>query len=271
MSTERKFTQAVSLQCSQHEFEKDMRKPLEDIGYVCNKAGYNLTNKTFLVNNLCEDIGFAGLVAKNELGHGRHFIDNYNPSLFLALASMSATETLYRGEWVVINDRSIDEFLIVHQSESSYVCVKRVEEKDEPGYFAVPKENFRKATSAEIITHFEKKDNKLPLGIGEYPYKEPQTKENQLPRFGEHIQLWNNGEKKLTNAFFVAIDNMGLVVASATNPTMLPMNYGMFQVIKYDHYIKFGSSVYIPKSEAFAELAESRGIFPEQIQIDFEK
>lgn len=152
MNKERKFKQSVAMFCTTEQYQKDLHDGLLQLTDLTLNAHISLMRVVYF------DIDHNAVSWGEQSGRSwgkYHFIDHYDPELFLAIAAMSEDD-FWPGEWVVINDRSIDELLIVHQSESSYLCVKRIEEKDEPGYFTVPKENFRKATVEELVAHFSK-------------------------------------------------------------------------------------------------------------------
>jgi hypothetical protein len=100
----RKFTQAVSMECTKERYESDLRDKMLAMGYKEN----NITDYdtcTIVSNNYKGEIGDVSNVylIANDV-RGRYFIDHYNPQLFLAIAAMSDSEVPLVGmHWMCIN------------------------------------------------------------------------------------------------------------------------------------------------------------------------
>jgi hypothetical protein len=132
-----KFTQPVSMQCSQEQFERDLKEPLEKLGY--KKFG-NCTDEDFLITNFGESpyrLTFTVSVCIHDFS--RHFIDHYNPQLFISLASMSDEPNGIVGEWFINNGSQF------YQKKSNEGQV-------------IP--HFWKATKEELIAYFTKTPEK---------------------------------------------------------------------------------------------------------------
>jgi hypothetical protein len=134
-----KFTQPVSMQCSQEQFDADLKKPLKNLGYKISTTNYGYDqDEILLVTKFMGESDFISsstLPSKND--HNRYFIDHYNPQLFIALASMSDEVDGIVGEWILKKwDNSLEKL-------DSPFCNH---------------EGFRKATKEELITHFTKAD-----------------------------------------------------------------------------------------------------------------
>lgn len=84
-----KFTQPVSMQCSQEQFERDLKEPLEKLGYDLREVDFPNEEGTLIATNYSNHKGVSNISSSNKEVNGRHFIDHYNPQLFLSLASMS--------------------------------------------------------------------------------------------------------------------------------------------------------------------------------------
>jgi hypothetical protein len=132
-----KFTQPVSMQCSQEQFDADLKKPLKDLGYKISTTNHGYDqDEILLVTKFMGESDFISsstLPSKND--HNRHFIDHYNPQLFLALASMTDEHNGIAGEWYVGDN----------------------EEFEVRKNIGIIKDYWKKATKKELITHFTKK------------------------------------------------------------------------------------------------------------------
>ena len=133
-----KFTQPVSMQCSQEQFDADLKKPLKNLGYKISTTNYGYDqDEILLVTKFMGESDFISsstLLSKND--HNRYFIDHYNPQLFLALASMTDEHNGIAGEWYVGDN----------------------EEFEVRKNIGIIKDYWKKATKEELITHFTKAD-----------------------------------------------------------------------------------------------------------------
>jgi len=151
---ERKFTMPVSMVITQDQFDKDLEFQLNALGY---RKGFNTQvsyGVNILVNNSKGRLGKISIVRKGVVNHfGRHFIDHYNPELFLALSAMSETSQLFCGEYVRI-DKAIDLLKVLDSSDLDNVKVS----SHADCFLKIPRSYLVKATAAEIIQHFTKKE-----------------------------------------------------------------------------------------------------------------
>lgn len=91
----KQFTCPVSMAVTEEQFNNDLRQHLIDLGYeIKDLDGFNINN--VLVTNF---IGIGNLVSNlNSIPRFRHFIETYNPQLFLALASLTTESTETKEE-----------------------------------------------------------------------------------------------------------------------------------------------------------------------------
>lgn len=178
-----KFITAVSMSCTQEQYERDLRKPLLEMGYEGSQFD-RFENFPILVNNLGKVLGRVSNVeieSKEECG--RYFIDHYNPELYLALAAMTNEPFGIVGEWwTCIKDVTMNGVGEVKYNQGKlYKCSRNDCITDNSGdiYHCWPSwptktkrfKHFRKATKEEIINHLtknkmEKKDLRELLQSG---------------------------------------------------------------------------------------------------------
>lgn len=157
-----KFTQPVSMQIpSKEDFERDLKEPLEKLGYNTKWVVYGCKDRILLVSNF-DDIhmDLANINFDRRFKSNRHFIDHYNPQLFIALASMTDEPNGIVGEYWVSNGL----FTPLHIFKSCYTkdqsMLGEYNEKDGSLYCIIPTSYTRKATKEELIAHFSKKECK---------------------------------------------------------------------------------------------------------------
>ena len=158
------FIQPVSMRVTQEQYERDLREPLLAMGYketlitsfshtpiLANNYG----NNNGMLSNTCEE------AAKIE---NRHFIPDYNPEYFLAVAAMTNEELGIIGEWwkCIKNGTMRPSNNIAYYSNKLYKseqkkCITNIYgnkyhmwDKSTPMF-----EYFTKATLADLINHFE--------------------------------------------------------------------------------------------------------------------
>lgn len=156
-----KFITAVSMACTQEQYEQDLRKPLLEMGYK-EEIFDNLSSYPVLVNNVNGDkgkISDVSISSKND--QNRYFIDHYNPKLYLALAAMTNETYGIKGEWWVYIQGSYGDFthgMLYQGLDSIDVLFSFLDNKGERnGYAENPLRCFRKATKREIISHLTNK------------------------------------------------------------------------------------------------------------------
>jgi len=93
-----KFKTPVSMEVTKEQYENDLKEQLKELGYdseyYCGDDHSPLY--TYLITRFANKNKSVGFNQK-ELGH---FIDYYNPKLFLALAGMTEGDTPIVGEWL---------------------------------------------------------------------------------------------------------------------------------------------------------------------------
>lgn len=156
--TNYKFVQPVSMQVNQEQF--DYLKPkLEAMGYYVGEyqPHYTFIGNYYNGNNL--EIKCIHETAIND--YNRHFIDHYNPELFLAIAAMTDAEYGIAGEhWIHLSKIDEREF----KQYGIYISTKPVlnsfaildNNGNENGYSGRNLKHFKKATLPELINHYTK-------------------------------------------------------------------------------------------------------------------
>lgn len=110
----KQFTCAVSMAIpSEEQFNNDLRQPLIDLGYEYGH-NFNVYNMSFsvqpmLVTNFNGVNGVLNNMYLDKKDVRRHFIDTYNPKLFLALASLTTESTETKEEVLARFENKIEE------------------------------------------------------------------------------------------------------------------------------------------------------------------
>jgi len=82
----KKFKTPVAMEVTQEQYDRDLKQPLKDLGYVESCMGRPTESYTRLKTNWVQSNNGLGISAnQNEC----HLIPTYNPELFLALAGMT--------------------------------------------------------------------------------------------------------------------------------------------------------------------------------------
>lgn len=163
---EKKFSIPVSMKVNQEQFNY-LKEELIKIGYEVTLETpltddkYN--NPNILVTQYSSNNNFTNTFDYRDLNY---IIQEYNPELFLALASMTSNEEFFVGECII---RVKDEHGILNVGDLG-VIINVIErgsdfavtvQNDKKGYMHST-DNIRKATKEEIINHFNKLNmNKL--------------------------------------------------------------------------------------------------------------
>lgn len=157
-----KFIQPVSMVVTKEQYERDLRQPLLDMGYEELSIWNEFDIYPIVTNNEIDRLGYLGRVKEDRAKYyDRHFIDHYNPKLFLAIAAMTNKELGIVGEWW----KCIDGNLRCFTNERMYKCQKYTfsatpdfidDEGDLNGYYHIDVHmtNFKKATLQEIVAEF---------------------------------------------------------------------------------------------------------------------
>lgn len=199
------FTQPVSMQCTQEQYEKDLKQPLLEMGY----HGIDLTNwniHPYLVTNYT---GVKNVVSNMDNtvceSYGRYFIDHYNPELFLALAAMTEKRVVEGGElgnigeWITPKSRKYGE---------RYV---QIEERRQ--FF---NDAWRKATKEELIEKFTKQ-------------KEMEKDLRELLHSGDIVEL-SNGD-------------MGIVIDTRVGK-LIQFENSYTEVMRFDKNLRAVTTMY---------------------------
>ena len=146
-----KFATKVAMKVTAEQYHRDLEKPLLGMGYVYTDVFTPEVNMRdyhpYLINYYDGEfnIGFINELALEK----KYLIEDYNPQIFLALASMTEEgEDRVETTWMIRNRDNA-------MSNEGFGINPYVQ----PNYF-------RKATKEEIIKHFNKKvmDNKFKVG-----------------------------------------------------------------------------------------------------------
>lgn len=181
-----KFNTPVSMRVTKEQFEKDLLDPLKRMGYkvygIADFSLFPLLATTFIDYNgkltNISDTEFDGC------SFNSHFIYQYNPDLFLALAAMTDEEFGVAGEWwmctlgmtgltkgklyqSVYRDPHPDNGPFAFTDDHGRVV----------GFSEGAIQRFRKATKEELIAHFTKKGAQNDI---DQP-KQPEQAKNDTP------------------------------------------------------------------------------------------
>ena len=85
-----KFIQPVSMRVTQEQYERDLRQPLLAMGYE-EYDTFSFINFPILATNYYnEDNLLSNVIEYDARRNNRHFIPDYNPEYFLAVAAMTS-------------------------------------------------------------------------------------------------------------------------------------------------------------------------------------
>lgn len=124
----KKFKTPVAMEVTQEQYDRDLKQPLLDLGYV-EKKEYRFTRENFSILQTNSDKGYSLFV--NSHNEQPYYIPTYNPELFLALAGMTEGDIISQKEWTYYRETCYNGILL----GSSY---------------------FPKATKEQLINHFSK-------------------------------------------------------------------------------------------------------------------
>lgn len=156
-----RFTQPVSMKVNQEQFDY-LKGELEERGY--EMRDYNKESYFFYIatNLACNNDYFSNFDEYDIHNHNRHYIDHYNPELFLALASMTDEKYGIAGEWWVFTGegKSVRTFthgkLYKTLGNLSLLAPFIDDDGNKNGIYPYNLGCFRKATKQEIINHLTK-------------------------------------------------------------------------------------------------------------------
>lgn len=159
-----KFTQPVSMQVTKEQYERDLREPLLAMGYKeCFITSFSYT--PILVNNYGNNNGVLSNTNEEAAKiDNRHFIPEYNPEYFLAVAAMSNVKYGIYGEWWYCTEdvKMSSDGRIEYNKGKLYMGLEddRIINNSREEFHSITKgyrfKHFRKATLQELITYFTK-------------------------------------------------------------------------------------------------------------------
>ena len=162
-----KFIQPVSMRVTQEQYLRDLREPLLAMGYE-ESLITSFTHTPILVNNYGGRNGILSNTCEEAvIIENRHFIPDYNPEYFLAVAAMTSETFGIVGEWW----KCIEDETHYFTKDKLYKCVEkynniiptyRCNVSTKQGYTesAWHFRYFIKATLSDLINKFEPKTNK---------------------------------------------------------------------------------------------------------------
>jgi ribosomal protein S6 len=158
-----KFIQPVSMRVTQEQYERDLREPLLAMGYEELKFYQDFNSFCIITNNYNGVLGdISNMCEECKNDYDRHFIPEYNPEYFLAVAAMTNESYGIIGEWWKFKSEIDFDFT----KNNLYKCVIKDDLDDMPlfedknGEISGYEESkhfwyFTKATLSDLINHFE--------------------------------------------------------------------------------------------------------------------
>lgn len=183
--SERKFIQKVWMQCENKEQQSLLIDKLQELGYDHNPTSFGFDHNPLICtcingkHNLCGSSTHDNEDPDMGWPEGFLGIKTPNPELFLALAACSATNEFFPGEWVkCIHKQKSGRITMdgLYQVVSHVSGVVKLAEPFDDS-FSYSDAFFRKASAAEIVAHFEKKEERVEVDskIGKYPSIAPHS------------------------------------------------------------------------------------------------
>jgi ethanolamine utilization microcompartment shell protein EutS len=160
-----KFIQPVSMRVTREQYERDLREPLLAMGY----EEINV-NSFIYCPIICTNYGnISDRLSNTEEGikehFNRHFIPEYNPEYFLAVAAMTNEELGIVGEWWKCVVNYSERFTANKLYKCERFCGDTPDFIDDQGdlngYYGRELHllNFKKATLSDLIYHFDPRIN----------------------------------------------------------------------------------------------------------------
>ena len=162
-----KFIQPVSMRVTEEQYLRDLRQPLLAMGYE-EKNISDFDSSPILTNNYGDIMGVVSNTDEIAIKtRNRHFIPDYNPEYFLAVAAMTNDTFGIVGEWW----KCIEDETHYFTNGKLYKCVEKYNNIfptyrcnifTKQGYIesAWHFRYFTKATLSDLINHFKPKTNK---------------------------------------------------------------------------------------------------------------
>lgn len=205
MKTE--FITPVSMECTEDQYLKYLKEPLKKMGYKEEDIA-DFPKFPILVNNYNGNLNYLGNISDYRKDkNNRYFIDNFNPELFLALASMTNNPEGNYGEYWIFYSKTIKSMWTNGKlykqignlnDEKAFIDNTGRPNGMHPHNF----DYFRKAAKEEIIKFFTKQQSKeVELKDGEYYYCEEEDGE-------EWIYIYKPGSDRTYRYASFAIDEI---------------------------------------------------------------
>lgn len=189
-----KFKYPVSMVVTKEQFEADLRKPLEDLGYsIASVSSFTDYPLLFVRGESINNIDFT-IVFTSERNSST-FIDHYNPELLIALASMREGDEPHVGEWFKVLKDWKDEGVSWRKGE--LIKVTSINDHSPVGKGVLcsgyDRDYYTKASKEDIILHFTKNKTTMKGELIGYKlikpeYTEAACKIEGYNFIGEHIR-----------------------------------------------------------------------------------
>lgn len=253
--------------CTFAQYRDELQSKLTDLGYDHLRWGVGKNKMECLVINITpgkvswsDEKDYSAETKGVEVTN----LKGFHPDLFMALAAMSAGEKFYAKEWVVYqadNTSHPVQFIDIVDADMDGDERMNVIDNGEIQWQWV--HVYRKATEAELIAHF----TEITDVVFEDPIIMVESRSFQLPLYGRHLQVWNNGERKRQPGFYIGMTDDNRVIVSSKNPKFESGEDGRILCQKFDNYVDFGTKFKPSKSEIIDILADAYGLHPEQIVL----
>lgn len=167
-----KFATPVAMKVTEEQFNRDLQKPLEALGYI--NSSLLPIDDGYLVTQDCDNNSEIYSYCDRQFFDERHIIEEYNPELFLAIAAMTEGDIPIKGEWLYSNIVSkifqVKNFGILNDCKSGQISLS-----DPTG-----SGHFHKPTVQQLEEHFKISANYEPILKQEIP-------EEFYVRYGEEF------------------------------------------------------------------------------------
>ena len=160
-----KFIQPVSMRVTEEQYERDLRQPLLAMGYE-EKTISDFDLSPILTNNYDDIMGVVSNTDEDAIKtRNRHYIPDYNPEYFLAVAAMTNVKLGCVGEWFIYNgedsyDIKNGEMCMITKRSGVITNIKNERGDTFETHISYWHSIFTKATLSDLINKFEYKTNK---------------------------------------------------------------------------------------------------------------
>jgi len=145
------FKTSVTMKVTEEQYKKDLKQPLEKLGYICENT--NFFKEYFTNTSMTEkNDGHYGYWSENNAIEKAYYIDTYNPELFLALSAMIEGDDWIIGEYLV-KYKDINYNIMFKIFKCNYLFGSSSYNGYADNHY---KNMYRKATKEELIEHFSK-------------------------------------------------------------------------------------------------------------------